>query len=154
MSVQGSIDVGTAVAPADASAGACDAETSGGADATCDAGGSAVAAEVGSAGDADPLQAATPMSETIRSAGTAVGLESKRRMASVLSWIVDRDAAHCRTPGLAGPEARLEQGDRLGDPVGRQLNPVVELLDEGLVGGDDEREHHLVGRHQDRSDVL
>jgi len=132
----------------------CESGTVGGADATLEAGGSVGPAGVGSAGDADPLQAASAAIDTTKSARTTSELGWIRRMTSVLSWMNDRDAARCRTVCRAGRGARLEQGDRLGDPVGRKLDPLVELPDEGLVGGGDEREHDLVGRHQDRADML
>ena len=55
-------------------------------------------------------------------------------------------------PGSAA-HARHER-DGFGDPVDGEIRAHVQLADQPLVAGREQREHHLIDRHEDRTDVL
>ena len=56
-------------------------------------------------------------------------------------------------PGVTASDAR-EERDRLGDPVDGEVRALVQLADQPFVAGREQREHHLIDRHEDRTDVL
>ena len=56
-------------------------------------------------------------------------------------------------PGVTASDAR-EERDGLGDPVDGEVRALVQLADQPFVAGREQREHHLIDRHEDRTDVL